>query len=276
MCRSRDGRKNRRKVGSFFALRTGLVTPLWLVYFWYKRLRQGLVKQQHTGSNGRKQSLMRLTPERGLQDATKKAIAATPTYQQAQRQYGRLIEPYLGDAPRTLGLAHLVRVNPKLLTAPDPTPDRRRGFMFATMSMANTAGVAWESLDTPVTCAYVWGRDINAASKNLYQQQAHWFPTIGEDFWKCSYLKHAFGEAAFSVIWNQRDVSQATVYDSLLYAVNAMRRSLPGTTVVRQRYLAMVDCAYVFEMANRGGGMYSTGYGIEPVLSKSAYRQVFN
>lgn len=219
---------------------------------------------------------MRLTPERGLQEAAKKAIASTGTYQQAQRQYGRLIESYIGDAPRALGLAHLLRVNPALVEAPTPAPDQRRGFMFATRSMANTAGVPWESLDTPITCAYVWGRDINATAKSLYREQSYWFPTVGEDFWKCSYFKYAFGTSAFPIVWSQRDVSQTTVYDSLLYAVNDMKRSLPGTTVVKQRYLAMVECAYVFELAKRGGGMHSTGYGLEPVLTESGYQQVFN
>ncbi len=219
---------------------------------------------------------MQLTPERGQKAAVKKAIASTGVYRKAQRLFGRMIDPYLGDAPRALGLAHLVRVNPKLETTPAPSRDRRRGFLFATISMANTAGIKWESLDDPLTCAYVWGRDINADAKGLYLAQSYWFPTVGADLWKCSYFKHVFGDAAFSIIWDQRDTSQATVYDSLLYAVNDMQRALPGTTVVKQRYLATMDCAYVFELAKRGGGMNSTGYGIEPVLSQSNFQQVFN
>jgi len=218
---------------------------------------------------------MQLTPERGQKAARTKAIASTDEYHKAQRLYGRMIEPYLGDAPRALGLAHLVRVNPKLEAAPTPTLDRRRGFLFATITMANMAGVKWEKLDDPMTCAYVWGRDINSDAKGLYEEQSYWFTTGGADFWKCAYLRHVFGDTAFSVIWNQRDTAQATIYDSLLYAVNDMQRALPGTTVVKQRRLAMSDCAYVFEMAKRGGGMNSAGYGIEPVLSPSNYQRVF-
>jgi len=218
---------------------------------------------------------MQLTPERGQIAAVKKAISSTDEYRQAQRMYGRMIDPYLGDAPRALGLAHLVRVNPKLEAAPTPTRDRRRGFLFATITMAATAGIKWEKLDDPLTCAYVWGRDIYADSKKLYQEQSYWFTAGSTDFWKCVYLKHAFGDTAFSIIWKQRDTSQATVYDSLLYAVNALQRALPATTVVQQRRLAMTDCAYVFEMAKRGGGMNSAGYGIEPVLRQSNFQQVF-
>lgn len=140
---------------------------------------------------------MLLTPENGQQTAERQALASTGTYQQAQRQYGRLLDPYLGDAPRALGLAHLVRVNPKLEMTPTPSKDQRRGFMFATISSANTAGIKWEKLDDPLTCAYVWGRDINATSKKLYQEQSYWFPAIGADFWRCSYLRHVFGKLLF-------------------------------------------------------------------------------
>ena len=218
---------------------------------------------------------MTLTVQQGQQAATKKALSSDKLYRQAQQQYGRTIAPYLGDAPKALGVAHLTMVNPKLLSAPTPTKDRRRGFMLATITMARTAGIEWKALDDPLTCAYVWGRDINADARSLYSEQTSLFTTVDDDFWKCSYLKHAFGDAAFSIIWNQRDTTQTTVYDSLLYAVNSMKRSLPGTTVIRQRRLAMLDCAYVFEMAKRGGGLYSSGYGIEPVLTKSNYQQVY-
>jgi hypothetical protein len=218
---------------------------------------------------------MSLTPESGQREAAKRAIASTALYTQAKRIYGRMLDPYLGDAPKGLGLAHLVRVNPKL-AAPVPSRDKRRGFMFATISMANTAGVKWESLDDTLVCAYVWGRDINADTKSLYHTQTSRFPVIGEDLWKCSYLKHVFGNNAFSAIWDQRDLTQETVYDSLLYAVNNMTRSLPGMTIPKQRSLAMLECPYVFEMAKRGGGMRPYGYGIEPVLNQANFQKVFS
>ena len=218
---------------------------------------------------------MSLTVERGQQAAAKKALSSDALYRQAQRMYGRTIAPYQGDAPRALGLAHLTMVNPKLLSAPTPTSDRRRGFMLATAAMAKVAGVTWQALDDPLTCAYVWGRDINADARNLYSTQSYYFPTVNDDFWKCAYLKHILGDSRFSIVWNTRDTTQDTVYDSLLYAVNNTARSLPGTTVVRQKKLVLLDCAYVFEMAKRGGGLRSSGYGIEPVLNKSNYQQVF-
>lgn len=218
---------------------------------------------------------MRLSIESGQRSAQQMATASNVLYQSAQRVFGRFIDPYLGDAPKALGLAHLTYVNPKLEVAPTPSKDRRRGFMFTTINMANTAGVAWEQLDSPNVCAYVWGRDINADSKSLYSANQSVFPTVNSDFWRCAYLKHILGDMAFDSVWSIRNTAQPTVYDSLLYAVNGLSRSLPGWPVIQLRHQVLVGCAYVFEMAKRGGGLNSSGYGLEPVLTKNNYEQVY-
>jgi hypothetical protein len=147
--------------------------------------------------------------------------------------------------------------------------------MYATINMARSAGVEWERLDEPLVCSYTWGRDINADSKALYQEQTALFPEPSKDFWKCAYLKHVLGNGAFSVIWGLRDLSQPTVYDSLLYAVNGLSRSLPGWPIITLKHTVLVGCPYVYELASRGGKMKSKGYGIEPVLTESQYKQVF-
>lgn len=218
---------------------------------------------------------MHLTPERGQELAEVRARSVTEQYLRAQRLYGRLISPFKGDAPPALGLAHLISVNPTLKDAPTPSKDRRRGFMFATVAMASKAGVKWEDLDDTLTCAYVWGRDINSTALSLYQQKAAWFPTPSIDFWKCAYFKHRFGATNFALLWEQRDKTQETIIDSLLYAVNALKRSLPQMTLAKQKQLGLYECPYVFELAKRGGGMHATGYGLEPVLSKNNYQQVY-
>jgi len=219
---------------------------------------------------------MNLTPERGQRQAEIRAREASNLYIQAQRLYGRLLRPYLGDAPPALGLAHVVGVNPTLSATPTPTRDRRRGFMFATIAMANIAGVKWEDLDKPLICAYVWGRDINATARKLYEEKAVWFPTIGKDFWKCAYFRYRFGPVNFATIWSQRDTTKDTIFDSLIYAVNALSRPLQNLTVAQQDSLAFYECPYVFELSNYGGGMYAAGYGLEPVLNKTNYQQVYS
>jgi len=219
---------------------------------------------------------MNLTPERGQELAEVRAREASDLYRKAQRIFGQLISPYMGDAPPALGLAHVVGVNPALATAPTPTKDRRRGFMYATVDMAKAADIEWKNLDKPLTCAYVWGRDVNATAKSLYEEKAVWFPTIGTDFWKCTYFRYRFGPINFATIWAQRDSSQSTIFESLLYAVNTLSKPLQRLTVAQQKHLAMFECPYVFELSKYGGGMYSAGYGLEPVLSKNNYQQVYS
>lgn len=218
---------------------------------------------------------MRLTIESGQISARQQALAATSLYREAVAKFGRTLDPYNGDAPKSLGISHLLRVNSSLETAPTPSTDRRRGFMFATVKMAEEAGVSWEKLDEPLTCAYVWGRDINSDSKNLYAANKSLFVSPNSDFWKCAYLKHVLGDTAFAMLWQSRDKTQATNYDALLYAVNNLTRSLPGWPIIKLRKTVLVDCAYVYELAKRGGGLTSSGYGIQPVLRKSSYEQVF-
>lgn len=218
---------------------------------------------------------MTITITSGQRSAYRSALDATSDYRKAKLKFGRLIDPYRGHAPKALGLAHLLRVNPTLEVAPTPTKDRRRGFMLATIGMARTAGIDWENLDEPLTCAYVWGRDINADAKSLYFENTDLFPQSNSDFWKCAYLKHVLGNAAFSVVWQARDTTQSTIYDSLLYAVNPLRKSLPGWPIIKLRHTVLIGCAFVFEVAKRGGGLTSEGYGIEPVLKKASYQQVF-
>lgn len=181
---------------------------------------------------------------------------------------------YNGHAPKALALGHLVNVNPQLETSPGFTEDRRRGFMFASVSAVNDAGLKWASLDEPNTCAYVWGRDINATSLSTYTKNKNLFTEPGEDFWKTSYLAHRLGEVPFSIIWNARYRDEETIYASLIYAVNDWSRSIPGWSVLKLKKLALYDCPHVFELARRGGSFLTEGYGIQPVLNKTNMKEI--
>ena len=218
---------------------------------------------------------MRLSIEDGQKSAEQQARAANELYRDAQLKFGRTLDPYYGDVPKGIGLGHLLRVNPSLEVAPTPAADRRRGFMFATVSMAQYAGVSWAQLDKPLSCAYVWGRDINRGAQTLYKSNQTLFTEPNSDFWKCAYLRHVLGEMAFKIIWQARDREITPVYDSLLYVVNALSRALPGWTVIKLRQTVLLGCAYVFELAKRKGAFSSSGFGIEPVLNRNSYTQVF-
>jgi hypothetical protein len=218
---------------------------------------------------------MTTTLEEGRRYAAKKASEDWNTFVKGNRQFGRMLNSYCGHAPKSLGLGHLVNTNPTLNPSPDFTPDRRRGFMFAPISAAQDANIAWENLDDPTTCAYIWGRDINAVSLNLYTSNQTLFAEPNEDFWRCSYLAHRLGETPFAMLWSSRDKTQSTVYDGVIYTVNTRLRGLPGWSVVKLKRVIFFDCEHVFALAKRGGNLLTKGFGIQPVLSMTNMQHIF-
>jgi len=196
-------------------------------------------------------------------------------YEAASNKFYSFILPYLNDAPKGVAIGHLLRVNRELLASPSPTKDRRRGFMYATATMAKQAGISWEQLDDVLTCGYVWGRDINNDSLSLYTTNQDLFTIPNEDFWRCAYLKHVLGDTNFSTIWRERHVATPSVYDSLIYAVNARKKGLPGWPVIKLKREVLVGCEYVFQIGKRAGTMTTSGFGIQPVLNHNSINQVF-
>jgi hypothetical protein len=218
---------------------------------------------------------MRLTPEDGLRSAKKLASEKWDDYAKANLTYGNTLIPFLGHLPKTIAMGHLLRVNPKLQPVLPVTKDRRRGFMLATIEAAHEANVAWENLDNVTTGAYIWGRDINYTSLKLYTTDTSVFASPGEDFWRCAYLAHVLGETPFKRVWAGRDTSQPTVYGGLVASVDNLRQRIPGWTIIQLKKTVFVECAFVFEIAKRGGSLISEGYGIQPVLTKSQYLDIF-
>lgn len=219
---------------------------------------------------------MTLTIENGKVSARTMAAKSTRLYQEASEKYGRIILPYLGNFPRALAMGHLLRVNPNLEDAPEITKDMRRGLMLARRQYAVEAGVKWTKLDTPRTGAYVWGRDVNDASQTLYTANQSLFSTPGEDFWRSAYLKHVLGDVPFQMVWDTRETTYDTVYESLLYSVNAQRRRLPGWTIIKLKKVVFVDCEFAYQIAQRMGTLTTEGFGIQPVLTQGNFEEVFS
>jgi|GEM_PF-5975086 len=218
---------------------------------------------------------MRLTPEDGLKSARKLAAEKWDDYYIALRTYGGTINQFLGHLPKSVAIGHLLRVNPGLEAVLPISKDRRRGFIYATIEAANKANIAWEELDDVTTCAYIWGRDINETSLWLYTNDTSVFTSPDEDFWRCAYLAHVLGKTPFSRVWSTRDVRQPTVYGSLIASIDNLRRNLPGWPIIQLKKTVFVGCAFVFEIAKRGGSLVSKGYGIQPVPNRNQVMQVF-
>ena len=218
---------------------------------------------------------MALTIESGRVSARQAAAGSTTLYQQGVEKFGKIITAYLGHFPKALAYGHLLRVNPKLENAPEIPPDMRRGFMLARRPYALNADVDWERLDEPRIGAYIWGRDVNDASQTLYTANTSLFSSPDTDFWRTAYLKHALGDSPFQQLWDARDTSQPAVYDSLLYAVNNLRRRLPGWTIIKLKKTVFVDCEYAYQIALRTGSLTTEGFGIQPVLTENNFTEVF-
>lgn len=213
--------------------------------------------------------------QEGILSARSRARKDRPLYTQGVRSFGKLITSYLGNFPNGMAIGHLLQVNPELKTAPEPSSDRRRGFMYAPFQESRNANVAWEALDQPINASYVWGRDVNRIATKLYTANSSLFLSPGEDFWRTVYLQHILGDIAFQLLWIMRDTTQPTVYDSLLYAVNTNTKSFPGWPIYRLKQTVFIDCQYVFEIAKFEGSLVTSGYGIQPVLSKDAMLQIY-
>lgn len=218
---------------------------------------------------------MAITIESGARSAKFKAAQDSNIYREADNKFGGFLNPYLGDLPKGFAIGHLLRVNRKLLASPPFTEDRRRGFMLATINMARESRIEWSQLDDALTCGYVWGRDINSDALSLYTTYGDLFSKPGDDFWRTAYLRHVLGDTAFKALWGTRDTGQATIYDSLIYAVNARKKSLAGWPVIKLKNTVLVGCEYVYQIAKRAGSTTSKGWGIQPVMSRANMLQVF-
>jgi len=208
---------------------------------------------------------MALTPTDGLLTAKKLAREDRSKYNFTNQRFGRVLNKYVGHLPNSVSFGHVMWVNPALESTPPVTKDRRRGYLYATIAAVRKANIAWEQLDDVLTCSYVWGRDINETSLNLYTTNPNIFSSPNEDFWRCAYLAHILGPTAFSVIWSSRNTELDTVYAGLLYAVNNLSRMLPGWPILKLKKEVFVGCAYVFEVAKQGGSLTTEGFGIQPV-----------
>jgi len=218
---------------------------------------------------------MSMTVSSGSASARLKASESVSLFDQGNRLFGRLIDTYRSDVPSGLALAHLINVNPDLKEITPIARDRRRGFMKASATAAMDAEIAWKELDDPPTCAYVWGREINKDSLNLYTNNTSLFTTPSKDFWSTAYLKYILGDTLFTTLFNMRDTTQATVYSSILYAVNNLNRSLLGVPIITLKKTVLFDSQFVVELAKKSGTLSSTGFGLQPVLSRDAMMQVY-
>lgn len=216
---------------------------------------------------------MGMTIERGATAAVELAKRNLNKYNEAVRLYGNVIDLYRGEAPRPLLISHILRVNTNLFTSPK-FKDYRQGFMGVNPLQANLAEVEMSKISgDPAVCAYVYSRDLNRVSYDIYTTYPSLFTETGEDFWRCAYLRTTLGDEAFSTVWDMHPPTSAdeSIYEVLLYSVNNLSRALMGQPVPMVKELVLKDCEFVFQLALLKGALITEGAGIEPVpLSRNA------
>lgn len=220
---------------------------------------------------------MGMTIERGLTAAIQLARRNLAQYDKAVVRYGGIIDAYIGEAPRALLFSHILRVNSQLYQSPT-FKDYRRGFMGVTPFQANNAEVEMSKISAdPAVCAYVYSRELNRVSYDLYTTYSNLFTETGEDLWRCAYLRTTLGDPIFNYLWNLHIPTTAdeTVYGILLYSVNNLKKALAGISVPVAKELILKDCEFVFQLASLKGSLVTTGPGIEPVPSSINAATIF-
>ncbi len=220
---------------------------------------------------------MSMTIEYGLTAAIQLAQRNTAQFDNAVIRYGSRVDLYIGEAPRTLLLAHILRINPQLVETPI-FKDYRVGFMGVTPLQASTAEVDMSKISgDPAICAYVFSRELNRVSYDLYTTYPDLFTETNEDFWRCAYLRITLGDLMFDTIWNLHPPASTddSIYDVLLYSVNNLNKSIMGMRPSKLKALVFKDCEFVFQLASLKGSLITSGPGIEPVPASSDAANVF-
>ena len=220
---------------------------------------------------------MGMTTELGQTAAYQLAKRNLGQYDKADARYGSIIDAYLGQVPRPLLISHLLRVNASLLKSPK-FKDYRRGFMGVSPLQASNAEVDMSKiLGDPAVCAYVYSRELNRVSYDLYTTYPTLFTDTREDFWRCAYLRVTLGDPSFFSLWDLHPPvsTDESIYDVLRYSVNNMNKALMGVSVQKIKVLILKDCEFVFQLAVLKGNLMSEGAGIEPVPSSRNAAGIF-
>jgi hypothetical protein len=194
-------------------------------------------------------------------------------YKQAVQKFGRVVIPMLNDIPKTLAIAHILRVNPALDDTPAPTWDQRKGFMRVTHDATIPTGISWNAATDMNSNAYIWGWDLNSAGPIFQRANPSFFPEPSVDFWQCLYAQHAFGARVFDFLWKRRDTAEATQFAALSHSLSNWGKHIAGWSYVLLQRTMNVELPYVYAVASANGRLVSKGFGLRPVLSSSRMQQ---
>ena len=203
-----------------------------------------------------------LTIDSGKRDAFHMAKLNGDAYKTVETIFGTYIDRYLGDAPRCLPLAHILRCNSDLANVPG-------GYMRTSDTHAHDAGMTPTDMLDPQNSIYAWLKALNEDSLYLYTTYPSVFTDYNEDFWRCAYLRHQLGEASFAKLWLDAGITGAHAYDALTEHVVETRKSIITWPVRKLKTFVLYECEFTFQLAKLRGILRSKGPGRVPVTPLS-------
>lgn len=195
-------------------------------------------------------------------------------FHRADLRYGEIIASTRGNAPKLLGVAHVMRVNPILSSTPEPT-STSKGFMYASLDQARNAGLVLDDMIIPIKCAFAWNNDLNLIGKNLQETNPLLFLEPNVDFWQTAYLRQTLGDATFNTLWNATTKTAGASYQALLTYVQGLKSPPSSWTLLKLQKLVLTDCEYVRELWTSRGQPKTEGFGMVPRLNPRSTAQVF-
>lgn len=202
---------------------------------------------------------MTITIDVGKKAATVMAKTNVDAYEKVSQRHGTVLDKYRGVSPRVLSIAHVLRINPSVITNPTYEGRDDRGFMKVSIEDARASGVDWDKMGDPEVAAYVWLSNFNLRASALSNTHGKLFSEYGEDFWRTVYLRQSLGDALFDYIWNTNvpTIEDDTVYGKLLYTVNINNKTAYNLTAERLKVLVFKEIEFTYQLASIKGNLFS-------------------
>lgn len=201
-----------------------------------------------------------LNVETGQRDAKYLAKLNREKFKLVNKFFGSFVDKYLGEAPRVLPLAHVLRCNSDFANPPG-------GYLRASITNAQEVGKTADDLLSPSTCTYVWMHALNRDSFFLYTKYPTIFTAYNEDFWRCAYLLNQLDYPAFTKIWVDSGVTSndaGAAYTKVAEYVANARGTIITWSVRALKTFVLYECEFTFQLAKYQGSLTSTGPGKAP------------
>ena len=221
---------------------------------------------------------MAYTKETGYSAAVALVKHNNVRFMKAQRNLATIAAQYCTDIPTAFFFAHLVRVNPDMVPAPEaPAADANPllantyGMFRNSPTAATDCGVSPGALVDPEMSAYVWCKTCNVDARYIKETYSAWFPASSEDFWRCAYARTALCDYTFDALVSEVALNSthiSNVWTHITNVVDTRKKGIGPLSILQLKKYVLFELEFVAQLAKIKGRLYSNGFGIEPLPSK--------